>query len=303
MKVLSAPTLVFLICILLTAFMVTCGGGGSDTNSAGSQVAGDDDDSPYYGDDDTPDDDDDSDDDDDIAQDDDDDNDNDDDDDDDSSSDSISILIYDLATTEFLEDVQCELVNNDTGESESPPIVRTSDSNGKCEFQLPSSKRAALFSVKLTLTGFVKTYAFKYESDVAWNFAMLSPSVRDGIYSAVGDTVDTAKATLAGTVLWDDGEDHKIVGCAGITSQPVADTYYLDQAGSITDARSNTHPENGYFLLLNADTVGYTVSSDIDGYTQMADFPITFANSIVYRNLVYSNGNFPDNPTPEDCAK
>ena len=135
-----------------------------------------------------------------------------------------------------------------------------------CYFNQVDGK--SIYSVKLSYTGFVDTYAFKFNSTTiaAFYFPLVSTSYRDTIYTLLSATVDTAKGTVAGIVQWSDNagtlED---VGCATVTSDTGVTPAYMDGAGIPTYSRSTTHPSNGYYILPNVTPGAYTLTATTDG--------------------------------------
>lgn len=218
-------------------------------------------------------------------------------------TDLISIHIADFVSGANIAGAECELVRNDDGSSYDPPIVVTSGTHGYCTFN-ETAVKGQIFSVKFSKAGYVTSYFFNYQTEVNWYFNVVSTVVRTAIFDLLVLTEDPSKGAVTGAVKWiDDTQDPWVlqeVGCAPVTFTGSGTVYYF-QAGMPTTERSGTNPMDGYFLSLLVDPGAYELSTDLGGDTAQADVPMVFTDAITYTNLNYFIGDYPENPTPDDC--
>jgi len=303
-------TILVLLAMLGSLIVVNCGDDDDDNDDNDNDTTIEDDDAT---DDDATDDDDDdqTDDDDDDNNDDtaDDDDNNDDiiDDDDDNDdetppTEAISVVLYDFTSGQFLQNVACELVQSATGESFDPAITTTSSATGLCSFNTTPAK--GTFSIKFSLANYVTTYAFNVENIITWYYPLVSLTDRAAIGTLLGITIDESKCAVAGVVQWVSDTNLEEVGCAVVTNDAGADVYYVNASGMPTTDRTSTHPDNGYYMTFNVTTPGpYQYTATTDGQVVDATVPRTFANALVFQNLIYHAPTVPTNPTPTGCTK
>jgi len=215
----------------------------------------------------------------------------------------IAIHVVDFLSGSNLVGATCELVNRYTGESFDPAITTTADVNGFCFFN-PVEKNEQ-YSAKFTLNNYVTTYAFNYDTQMAWVFSLVSNSARVSIAALLGETFDSSKGIVGGIVHYynETNLTADVIGCAEVTSDTGRPAYYIDGGGMPTTGRTSTHPDNGYFLITNVTPGSYTLTADTDGNEEESIVPQVFADSIVYVNIYYKASEYASNPTPGGCTK
>jgi len=158
------------------------------------------------------------------------------------------------------------------------------------------------------------------ESEDTYSFNFFHNDQRRKIYLVSYNTVaagtalaeiewDRSKGVAAGSVYWYDGEilgDGEEIGCATVkTDPPSGDERYFNDGGMPTtlDKRSNTNPNNSYYLYANIDPGTVTVRGYMEGVEFGNSTFLMFANAICISDIYVNpdNSDFTDNPTPAGC--
>ena len=291
-------TLILALVFALTAgfaALIACGGGDEEEDV---YVSGDDDsaddDSPTPGP--MPDDDDTNDDDDDVADDDDDTTPDDDDDD----TIEVDGKVLDWSTQNGVSGATVELLDNLTAQPFSPPITGTTNNEG--HFTLAGDGNDEFVAVKIIKTNHLNSYQFNVSTtpSKAFDFFYSMPTTTFSSYAAeVGKTLISSKGHVMGAVQW---KTDYAVGCATVEADPDSGSmHYLAADGSPIPGRPNTSPSTGGFVGLNINLGAYILSATVDGSVKTLGVPASFNNSIVWAFILYPDGEYPTNPTPDGC--
>jgi hypothetical protein len=165
-----------------------------------------------------------------------------------------------------------------------------------------------------------KAVGVRGESEDTYSFNFFHNDQKRKVYLVSFNTVaagtalaelewDRTKGVAAGSVYWYDGEilgDGEEIGCATVKTDPLSgDERYFNDGGMPTtlDKRSNTNPNNSYFLYANIDPGRVKVRGYMDGTEFGQSEFLMFADSICISDIYVNpdNSEFTDNPTPADC--
>jgi hypothetical protein len=199
-------------------------------------------------------------------------------------------------------------LDNDTGEP-LPGKVAVADEDGVFEFNGLPEGYVGLKAVGV-LGETEVTCLFNIPSDAQdQEILMVSFGTVAASLALAEVEWDRKKGVAAGSLLWFDGEIEgagEEIGCATVNTDPQSgDERYFNDAGlpvPLAD-RSDTNPNNAYYLFANIDPGPVTVIAYI-GTTEIGRTTlVSIANSFCISDIKLNpdNSDFTSNPTPAGC--
>ncbi|MBU1240613.1 Cpe/LpqF family protein [Myxococcota bacterium] len=207
-----------------------------------------------------------------------------------------------------------ELVNVTTGQPfETPVVAYTDEVYHYVRLEVPAGESEV--GVKLVHSDGQVTYAFgSYFTPGKDRYTLLvwPNGTLESVAQQVGVTADPAKARIWTVLQYSKGQDFwsfeefssSHIGCATVTIDPTPlDTFYGGESFSPSEDATQTSTTSSAHFAFNADTVGHTITSTVDGNDESYTLPPLEADAYYNLWIVYYRETYPTNPTPVGCGE